>query len=71
MVSCVKYFYILPLLKTLAGVVFQETTMQKSHGALGVCVNYKLLDKRGNGIPFPSCILVLFGGGGDGGRGGG
>ena len=43
--------------------------MQTSHGALGVCVNKKLLDKRGNGMPFPSCISVLFGGrvGGEGG----
>ena len=44
--------------------------MQTSHGALGVCVDYK----RGNGIPFPSCILVilvLFGGGREVGGGGG
>ena len=61
MVNCVKDFYIPPLLKTLAGVVFKRRQ----------CRQVMERFKRGNGIPFPSCILVLFGWGGWRGGGGG
>ena len=69
MVSCVKDFYIPPLLKTLAGVVFQRRQCKQVMGHLESASTKKNLDKRGNGIPFPSCILVLFGGCGGGGGG--
>ena len=70
MVSCVKDFYIPPLLKTLAGVVFKRRQCRQVMERLESASTKNFLTNAEMVYHFCRAFLVLFGGG-MGGVGGG